>query len=197
MKYRDAHMKPQKTGYIYKLVCDQPNVCYIGSTSHSIHVRLCAHFGNYNLYLKGKQGYVSSFDIVKYDDVDIILLETIKYRNRNELLLKEEEWKNQTPHCVNRNRAYRTEQQRVEQMNRLNKKHNSINNLKKWTCIKCNKTMYARNKYRHLTFNKHINNEFNELKLLQNEMNQKKLERELNIEKYINMEIEIEFCLKL
>lgn len=65
------------------------------------------------------------------------------------LRIKEQEWMNKYPDCLNKNKAFRTNEDIILQRQSFNKIHNPINNLKKWTCHECNKTMLNTNKYKH------------------------------------------------
>lgn len=73
-------------GYIYKLTSPKTDIIYIGSTVQKLSVRLSKHKHDYKRYLNKKYNYVSSFQVVKYDDAKIELIEQFEYDNRKDLL---------------------------------------------------------------------------------------------------------------
>ena len=50
-------------GKIYKITCNVTGKIYVGSTIKPLKIRLSGHKAHYNLYLKNKYHYVSSFEI--------------------------------------------------------------------------------------------------------------------------------------
>jgi hypothetical protein len=89
-------------GKIYKIVDNTNDQCYVGSTCEPILARrLAGHVAQYNSYLNGKQHYISSFDILKNGDYDIILIENFPCGNKDELHARERHWSNEIP-CVNK-----------------------------------------------------------------------------------------------
>jgi hypothetical protein len=62
---------------------------YIGSTTQPLCKRMAGHRKNYKRWLKGKYQYVSSFDIIKYEDAYIELLEARPCKNKDELRILE------------------------------------------------------------------------------------------------------------
>jgi hypothetical protein len=76
---------------IYTIRSYQTDKYYIGSTCDALHKRLYGHRRDYKSYLNDKHQFVSSFDIIKYEDSYIELLEDYKCENRNELTKREGE----------------------------------------------------------------------------------------------------------
>ena len=76
-------------GKIYTIRSYQTDKYYIGSTCDALHKRLYRHRIDYKNYLNDKYNFVSSFDIIKYEDHYIELLEDCKCETRNELTKKE------------------------------------------------------------------------------------------------------------
>lgn len=77
---------------IYKLISDNTNTIFIGSTCQPyLSQRLCIHRSNYNLYKAGQIKYDSSFELLQYNDCQIILLEKYPCSTKEELNLKESE----------------------------------------------------------------------------------------------------------
>jgi hypothetical protein len=76
---------------IYTIRSYQTDKYYIGSTCDALHKRLYGHRRNYKSYLDNKNNFISSFDILKYEDHYIELLEDYKCESKNELLKREGE----------------------------------------------------------------------------------------------------------
>jgi hypothetical protein len=76
---------------IYTIRSYQTDKYYIGSTCDALHKRLYGHRRDYKNYLNDKYNFVTSFDIIKYEDNYIELLEEYKCENRNELTKREGE----------------------------------------------------------------------------------------------------------
>ena len=69
-------MPNYQEGKIYKIVSYESDNWYIGSTTNKY---LCNRFGEhkkaYRKWIDGRRGYMTSFELLKYDDCKIILLE--------------------------------------------------------------------------------------------------------------------------
>jgi hypothetical protein len=90
------------SGKIYTLRTPQSEKYYIGSTTQPLHKRLHEHKRHYKRFQNDKYSYVSSFDIIQYEDHYIELLEDIKCENKNELNRREGELIRQHKNeCVN------------------------------------------------------------------------------------------------
>jgi hypothetical protein len=78
-------------GNIYKIVSDRTDKIYIGSTVKSLEERLEEHENDYELWFNKefKSGYISSFEILKYGDYKIILIEEYPCSSYKELLKRE------------------------------------------------------------------------------------------------------------
>lgn len=75
---------------IYKLVSPQTEKYYIGSTITTIEVRFSKHKYDYKRYIeKGIGRYITSFEIVKFDDCKIELIKLFNCENRKELEIEE------------------------------------------------------------------------------------------------------------
>ena len=81
-------------GKIYKLVSNQTDKIYVGSTCKDrLCQRLAQHKKCYNHWLKdNNNGYTASYELFKLGDVEIILLESINCNTKDELLKKEREY---------------------------------------------------------------------------------------------------------
>ena len=83
-------------GKIYKLVSEQTEKIYIGSTIYKLPRRLSHHLSGY----KHDHNYTTAFEILQYDDVRIELLETYPSTDRCMLEAREGEWIEKL-NCVN------------------------------------------------------------------------------------------------
>ena len=74
---------------IYILKSTKTQNVYIGSTCCSLKKRLTEHRSDLGSYLKDKKNYRTSFEIVKYDDCTIEILEEFPCTTKEELALRE------------------------------------------------------------------------------------------------------------
>ena len=111
----------RQTGYIYSIRSYQTDEIYIGSTYGTLRQRLYQHKHNYMGYLNETTNYVSSFEIVKFDDVYIELVETHENVNKMELQRHEGECIRRTEKCVNKQIAGRTKKEYNEEYYNENK----------------------------------------------------------------------------
>lgn len=96
-----------KKGRIYKIYSNQTEQIYVGSTCQPLSHRMCTHRALYNRYQNGLGKYITSFEIVKYDDAKIELLEVCSCDNKEELNAREGHYI-RTTNCVNKNIPDRT-----------------------------------------------------------------------------------------
>ena len=113
-----------KNGKIYKIVDNTNGNIYIGSTCEP---RLCrriwGHNGKYNQYKLGKYGYVKSFEIIKNNDYNIILVENYSCDTKDELLSRERYYIDKFE-CINKNIPLRKKNEwYIENKERLSKKY--------------------------------------------------------------------------
>jgi len=90
---------------IYTIRSHQTNKFYIGSTCQKyLCYRFNTHKQHYNQFINDSYNYVSSFDILQFDDAYIELLENFKCESREELTKRESELlKQYKDHIVNIN----------------------------------------------------------------------------------------------
>lgn len=103
-------MENCKTGRIYKIVSSQTDKCYVGTTTRFLSVLLCYYRVNYRLYTEGKRSYNSSMEILKYNDAKIVLLEKLKFNNKEDLAKRQRHYMDNL-NCVNKNIPSRTEEE--------------------------------------------------------------------------------------
>ena len=109
-----------KNGKIYSIRSPQTDQIYIGSTCSPLSKRLNQHKTNYKRYLNEKHYFVSSFDIIKFDDVYIELLEECPCENREQLRKREGELI-RINNCVNKKIEGRTKQEYQQEYRQQNK----------------------------------------------------------------------------
>ena len=91
-----------KRGKIYKIVDNTNGNIYIGSTCEpTLARRLVNHKTSYKCYLNGKSGFMSSFNILKNNDYDIVLIKNCPCNNKDELYKRERHYI-ETSDCVNK-----------------------------------------------------------------------------------------------
>jgi len=78
-------MSKYSQGKIYKLTSSQTDKVYIGSTTRTLTKRLSQHKSSFKRWKNGKYSYTSSYELIKYDDVYIELLELCPCESRKEL----------------------------------------------------------------------------------------------------------------
>ncbi len=88
-------------GKIYKIVDNTNDNCYIGSTCEpTLARRLAVHVSDYKRWLEYRKNYISSYEIIKNGDYDIILIENFPCNSKDELFARERYW-TQNTNCVN------------------------------------------------------------------------------------------------
>ena len=98
-------------GKIYVLRSHQTDDIYVGSTAQKLlSTRLGGHKRNYNDWVNGKHNYISSYEILKYDDCYIELLEDYPCENKHQLCKKEGEYIRKMD-CINKHISGRTKKE--------------------------------------------------------------------------------------
>ena len=91
----------RQTGYVYAVRSYQTDDIYIGSTLGTLRQRLYKHKNDLKQYNNGKYHYVTSFEIVKYDDAFIEMID--KFENVNKIELRKYEGQTiRNTKCVNK-----------------------------------------------------------------------------------------------
>jgi hypothetical protein len=94
-------MPDYSKGKVYAIRSYQTDSVYIGSTCQSLSMRMGGHRAYYKRHQNGHFPYVSSFEIIKYDDAYIELLEECKCENKQQLEKREGELIREND-CVNK-----------------------------------------------------------------------------------------------
>lgn len=95
-------------GKIYSIRSYQTDAVYIGSTCLPLYKRLYKHRDNFNRWKDGKQSYTTSYEILKYDDAFIELIEDYPCERKEQLNRREGEIIRETENTVNKIIAGRT-----------------------------------------------------------------------------------------
>ena len=106
-------MPNYENGKIYSLRSHQTDDIYIGSTTQSLAVRKAGHKINYKRYVNGTYNFVTSFNIIKFDDFYIELIENYPCNSRNELERREGQLIREMD-CVNKIVVGRTDKEYYE-----------------------------------------------------------------------------------
>jgi len=78
---------------LYKIISpSHPELIFIGSTVQRLTRRRASHRYVYKLYKMGKHHYMPCFDLIKYDDAELILIKTLFCFDRMDLTMKEENY---------------------------------------------------------------------------------------------------------
>lgn len=100
-------------GFIYIIRSHQTDDVYYGSTTQMLCKRMSGHRKNYKLWLDGSYGNNTSFEIIKYNDAYIELVEEVEFQNKQELYAREGHYIRENK-CVNKLVAGRTHEERYE-----------------------------------------------------------------------------------
>jgi hypothetical protein len=131
-----------QNGKIYKIVCNETGKIYIGSTTKkTLAMRLAQHVCNYKSFLSGGSNFTTSFDIIKNNNYDIILIELCPCNTKDELHQKERYFI-ENNECVNKVIPLRTQKEWAKSNYEENK--NEI--------IEKNKEHYHNNKEKYILY---------------------------------------------
>ena len=108
-------MASYQNAVVYAIRSHQTDQFYIGSTRTPMYKRLSKHRGNYKQWCNDNGRYVSSYEIVKYDDAYIELIEECPCENAAQLCKKEGEYiRLHRDNCVNVRVAGRPRQEMLK-----------------------------------------------------------------------------------
>jgi len=150
-------------GRVYRIICKTTNKQYIGSTMFPLKFRLQRHEKAYAGHLRNpnKIGYCASFDILKENNYEILLLELNEYETRNELLEHEKFYIQSLENVVNRYIPSRTKKEyyidNIEHYKKKYQQKKDLDHYKKRIECKCGKHYTENNKNHHLKSQIHKN----------------------------------------
>ena len=139
---------------IYKIICNITGEQYFGSTFQNLKERIRRHKSE----AKDDKKNHSSKQIINRGDWQIKKVMDVFAANKTELRKIEQNFIENNP-CINKNRAYRTEEQRKEQNRIKVKKYYNANKIiinKHYNCC-CGGKYIEQTKSRHEKTNKHKN----------------------------------------
>jgi hypothetical protein len=105
------------TGRIYSVRSPNTDMVYIGSTIQTLKRRLQGHISDWR---HKKEMYITSFLILEKGEAYIELLEEVLVENERELERLEQIWIDNTDNAVNKNKSYRTIEEKVEYLHQYN-----------------------------------------------------------------------------
>ena len=180
-------MSKYQKGKVYKLVSNSSELVYYGSTFNKLTKRLTGHKSDYKGYSNGKgQRYKTSYELIKLEDAQIILVEDFPCERKEQLIARERFYIENNP-CVNKNIPSRTRKEyskiyrenNIEKEKERHKKYRENNkekerergkiyyeniNSKPITCD-CGRDMARASLSRHLKSKIHFNKIINYLQL--------------------------------
>lgn len=137
-------MEKYKKAKIYKIIDNNTNNVYIGSTVQDLKKRLWSHKAEYNRYINKKGHYYTSFEIIKGGDYRIELIEDYPCNSIKELHEKEGDYIKKID-CINKNIAGRNRKKRYQE-----EKTKILEKNKKWKENNIEKYKKYQNNYKEL-----------------------------------------------
>ena len=104
-------MPDYKNGKLYAIRSFQTDKFYIGTTTQPLYKRLNDHKMKYKKWLETKEIFVTSFEIIRYDDSYIELIKNCPCNNKEELLKIEGIEIRANINCINKRIEGRTNQE--------------------------------------------------------------------------------------
>jgi len=158
-------MPDYKKGKIYCLRSHQTDKIYIGSTVEKLSLRKAKHKNKLKDFSNGKYHYVTSFELIKFDDCYIELIENYPCKDKAELERREGQFQ-RSMDCVNKKIAGRTQKEyTVESSEKLsetrkkyrekNKEQIKLKKGKQYICECGGSWTYGHGKPRHEKTQKH------------------------------------------
>ena len=139
---------------IYKLVSNETTDVFIGSTCNSLSKRLGEYKHYYRKWVKGAYHPINYFEIVKFSDCKIILIEEFRCNNKDQMRRKEREHIENTP-CINKRTRPIITDIATRAFDNDNNVSGRANVSEKFVCI-CGGKFSRRNKSTHEKSAKHI-----------------------------------------
>ena len=144
-------------GRIYKLTSPLTDKIYIGSTESKLNRRLSEHKAQYKLYLKGEGSNLTSFQIIKFAQYRIELIEDFTFKNKIELLRREKFHIRNNKNTVNKNIPSRTVKEYHQENQYKIKEYQKSYYEFPIKCNSCNCSFTKYNLSRHKKSQKHLN----------------------------------------
>ena len=146
-------------GKIYQITSQQTDGVYIGSTCKTLLQRFAGHGKHFKYYMKGTYHYVASFDILRFDDAEIHLIESYPCESKQALEIRETYWMQQFSSVIV-NRQIASTGLTKQEYNKQYLKEYDITRPR-FECSVCNSSCYGRAKQAHLKTKNHSDNQLN------------------------------------
>ena len=138
-------------GKVYAIRSHQTKNIYIGSSIGRLSERLSKHKCDLKRYITGKgSNYIRSYEVVKFQDCYIELIEEVKANNKMELTRREGQIIRETLNCINKYIAGRTQAEYQQD----NREVIAIQKNQKFNCP-CGGKYTHSNKFQHSRTQKH------------------------------------------
>ena len=115
------------SGKIYAIKSHNSTMVYIGSTTGSLETRLFQHRKKFDDFSKGGKKYLSSFEVIRYPDNYIELVEDFPCHTKQELLKREGHIIRRTLFTTNKNIPGRSPKEYYDE-----NKIKILGNVRKW-----------------------------------------------------------------
>lgn len=202
---------------VYKIIDNTNGNIYVGSTCEpTLARRLTGHVGTYKQYLNGKcRNFMTSYNIIKNGDYDIVLLEDCPCENKDQLRTRERHYiesldcvnkyipsrsrqESSSAHYINHNDKFKQfridNKEKFKQYRLDNSEKIKEYNNKKHIC-QCGGKYTTINQSRHLKSPKHQNYIQNKIKKeyeLLLELNKLRIDRQLERKEELNQVLALE-----
>ena len=150
-------IKDYNNGKIYAITSSQTDKIYIGSTIQTLKIRFTLHKSKFKSWTNNKANYITSFNIMKFDDCKIYPILLYPCNTKEELQKKEAEIMKNTMNCINKNIPTRTQKEYKQDHKDYFKDYLKVYN-KPVICEKCGKQYLRCNKTNHIKTKFHTNN---------------------------------------
>jgi hypothetical protein len=100
-------------GIIYKLICNETNEVYYGSTTQKINKRISSHKKDHKRWKAGKTSFVTSFQIIERGNYTYEVVEEVVYENKKQLE-ERERYYIENNDCINKNIPTRSNKEYCE-----------------------------------------------------------------------------------
>jgi predicted GIY-YIG superfamily endonuclease len=144
-------------GRVYRICSDSTPLVYIGSTTQTLEQRFKNHQSGYDSWLGSlgrglMRNYISSYEIFKWGDARIELIETMQFKPLSKLRKREYELISSTENCINISGS-----KCKNKKSHLAKLLNKEGDTRKITC-KCGGVYFDKREYRgwHMMTKEHI-----------------------------------------
>jgi predicted lipase len=151
-------------GKIYKLVSNESMMYYIGSTTKEyLCQRMVQHKGDFAKWQRGTKNYITAYEILKYDDAKIVLVENFPCKSKDELLAREQYYLDQfKQQLVNDVNAKGLNMQRYKDYNKQYKASEAVKAKQRQKVVcSCGSSYRISNASYHIKSKKHQKHEQN------------------------------------